>query len=616
MNFEKKRGFDKNSIFTITFIITTAICLSDIHAQNYGFEVPKETVDVYIEPDASMNIKYEIIIKTLDGYDPIDVVDIGFPTNDYNISTVKAKIDEKSLNDIRVSSYIPIGVEVHLNGDDAIYPGETSTLEVEGTNYKMVWEDRENSDYAGVEFTPTWFDSSVAHGTTDLTVRIYLPPEIEKAEPKWHEKEPTEMGMKDMRIVYVWHIPDAYQYSEYKFGVSFPKRVITGEIRPSSSEPITENLQTYKSKVEEVKTSGYSAELVIFYIGIGIIFLLLVVITIVSLLKSRSQKMSYFPASASMEGVDIKRGLTAPEASIILELPVEKTIALILYGLIIKSAITVLSIKPIKLKKNKISKEIKLRAYEIDFIQAIDKNGGLDKNWLKEMLIIFIKSVQRKMKGFSLINTKIYYRDIVSKAWKMLKEAKAPQDINSILNEKPDWLMMDDDFEKNIENSLAEREVMIPSWFFFIKPSLEMLKKGIVSETEKKAITIPIDRIPIVSETITKLQSMGKEVQVSELKLPSLPGSSIAYSITSGLGSISESIAGEISHIISSVISSVIPPSISTVLKTSESSGGSRIWERLGSSSSSSSSSSCVSCACACACVCVSCACACAGGGR
>ncbi|RLC40773.1 MAG: hypothetical protein DRH49_06560, partial [Candidatus Coatesbacteria bacterium] len=200
-------------------------------AQNYGFEVPREVVDVYVEPDSSMRIIYHIGFTTLLGYDPIDVVDIGFPTNDYDINTVKAWIDGRRLTDIRVSEYIDIGVEVHLYGDEQIYPGETSILKVEGINYNMVWQDTADEDYASVEFIPTWFDDDFAFGTTDLTVRFHLPPGIEPDEPRWHEVEPTEKAMVDDRVVYTWHIPDACPYEQYRFGASFPKRVITGPIK-------------------------------------------------------------------------------------------------------------------------------------------------------------------------------------------------------------------------------------------------------------------------------------------------------------------------------------------------------------------------------------------------
>lgn len=516
-------------------------------AQNYGFEVPREVVDVYVEPDSSMRIIYHIGFTTLLGYDPIDVVDIGFPTNDYDINTVKAWIDGRRLTDIRVSEYIDIGVEVHLYGDEQIYPGETSILKVEGINYNMVWQDTADEDYASVEFIPTWFDDDFAFGTTDLTVRFYLPSGIEPDEPRWHEVEPTEKAMVDDRVVYTWHIPDACPYEQYRFGASFPKRVITGPIKTQPPFII--------SLISAIGSFLITALPCLIPVGI------LIFIIVISITASRRRKMKYFPAKASIEGVGIKRGLTAPEASIVLEYPLNKVLALILFGLIKKKKVKVKSQDPLILKKLSGGvPERKLRKYEKDFLNAIKKNGELSKKKLETLCVDLVKAVNKKMKGFSLIETREYYLSIMNKAWKLLRAAKAPEEINSILEDYTDWMLLDDDFDDKMPVIITGRTIYAPDWW------------------GNTGTSVPAP-------------STGKGPSVS---LPTLPGSSFAHGITSSMSNFANNIVGNVYGFTSAVTSVTNPPPIST------SSGGS-----YGGSSG-----------CACACACAGCACACAGGGR
>jgi len=542
-------GKTKTIIYIFLPIILFALHLT-IYAQNYGFNVPKENVNVYIEPDSSMRIIYYIGFTTLSGYDPIDVVDIGFPTKDYDLDTVKAWIDGKPLTDIRRSEYIPIGVEVHLFGEEKIYPNETSVLKVEGINNKMVWQDRADKDYASVEFSPTWFSSDYAFGTTDLTVSFHLPSGITADEPRWHKNEPTEKAIIDNRVVYTWHISDASPSYQYVFGASFPKRVITGPIN-------TEPPFIWKLIVGIFK---FLAGILPCLIPISIF----VFIIVMSIISSRRRRMQYFPAKASVEGVGIKRGLTAPEASIVLEYPLNKVLALVLFGLIKKMNIKVISNEPLKLEKlTSGAKESDLYQYEKDFISAIDTNGKLDEKKLKDLCIAMIKSVNTKLKGFSLKETRDYYKLIIAKAWKLLEDAKAPNDLKTVIDDYTEWMMMDDDFDNKIPTIITGRTIYIPNWW------------------ENTGTSVP------------STPSTGKGGG-GTLELPTLPGSSFAHGITSSISNFSHNIVSSITGFIGGVTAVTNPPPISTSSGGHYGGGG----------------------GCACACACAGCACACAGGGR
>ena len=77
--------------------------------------------------------------------------------------------------------------------------------------------------------------------------------------------------------------------------------------------------------------------------------LAVVVVTVNEWTLSR-RKQRYLPAIAQVEGGGIKRGLTAPEAAVILELPLNKVLTLIIFGLLEKGAIRQINDTPLEVE--------------------------------------------------------------------------------------------------------------------------------------------------------------------------------------------------------------------------------------------------------------------------
>lgn len=521
------------------------------YGQYYYFAMPIEVVDVFIDPDCSLVIQYQFTFSNDTFADPIDVVDVGFPSDDYHLDSCEAWIDGEQLYDIRVSEYIDIGIEVHLSGSQQIMPGETKTLTVMGRNYNMVYGDESDQNYASVVFGNTWFGSDFAHGTTDLTVHIHFPPGLTSEEPRYHTGEdmspPTSMGFLDDRVVYTWHNPSANPYTQYFFGVSLPRAYMTGAI---SSPP---------SGFE--KFIGGLLGLIFSILPCLIPFGIIGTIIFISVVASRTRKMKYMPAKASIEGVGIKRGLTAPEAALVLELPLNKILTMIMFGLLKKRSLSVKSEDPLKLKKLSIPPHAKPREYEVDFMEAITKKGNLSEVRLRKVLINMIKNVNKRMKGFSRRETIEYYQSIVKKAWETVKSADTPELAMARWEDNVEWTIMDDDFEENTRTIFVGRTVYAPGWW----PG-----------------TVGGGRVGAGGGKIT---------------VPSLPGSSFAAGVIGKMQNFSKNIVGSVTGFTGGVTAKTNPPPVS-----SYKGGGGR---------SSGGGSSC-----ACACACAGCACACAGGGR
>jgi len=540
------------------WLVFCLVLLSGItsFAQNYNFSVPKEVVDVFIDPDCSIVIQYQFTFANSFMGDAIDVVDVGFPSNDYDLNSCVAYIGKEQLTDIRKSEYIDIGIEVHLNGNQLITPGETDTLTVMGRNYNMVYADSGDSNYASMVFSPTWFGSDFATGSTEMTVNIHFPPGLKQEEPRYHQSEtmpaPTSMGYLDDRVVYTWYNSNANPYTQYFFGVSFPRVYVTGPIK---SPP---------SGLEKFIT-GF-LKFILGFLPCLIPFMIVGLIIILAVASGRSRKLQYLPAKASIEGVGIKRGLTAPEAGLLLEMPLNKVLTMILFGLLKKRVLSVETEEPLTLKKLTPPAGLKLNIYEQEFVASINEKGKFAEDKLRTMFINMIKDVNTRMKGFSRKETTEYYQTIVNKAWEAVKSAETPELTMARWEENVEWTMMDKDFEDHTRTIFVGRTIYAPTWW----PSGHAGGGG----------------------------GGGKGGGGGSVSVPTLPGATFASGVIGKMQSFSSHLVSNLTGFTSGVTASTNPVPVSTYSGGSGGGGGGGGG------------------GCACACACAGCACACAGGGR
>ena len=69
----------------------------------------------------------------------------------------------------------------------SIPPGSSGTVQVHVEQYYgVLYPDSQDSNYASAVFDPSYFDSNIVSGNTDLTVTFHLPPGVKPDEPKWH----------------------------------------------------------------------------------------------------------------------------------------------------------------------------------------------------------------------------------------------------------------------------------------------------------------------------------------------------------------------------------------------------------------------------------------------
>ena len=107
----------------------------------------------------------------------------------------------------------------------------------------------------------------------------------------------------------------------------------------------------------------------------------IVTIIIFSLRAGGKSRSDYFEPKLSVVGAGPRRDLTAVEAAIVLERPLEDVATMMLFGLIRKDKVRVLDeSKPMRLQKLASAGE---HAYETAYLNAIRPDGTLDRNGLR-----------------------------------------------------------------------------------------------------------------------------------------------------------------------------------------------------------------------------------------
>ncbi|NMB56099.1 MAG: hypothetical protein GYA15_15520, partial [Leptolinea sp.] len=309
------------------------LCTTSAYAQTYRFQVDTVDVTVYGNSDGTSTVDYQIQFTNSPSADPIDYVDIGVPNSNYSLSNVSAEVDGSRISDIQTSEYVNPGVALGL-GSRSIPPGKTGTVHVLIKNIRRVFYPSTAEgvkDYASLEFSPTWFGSEYVSGSTRYTVTLLLPPGINPDEPRYHavrggwpgDSEPQSGYDSEGRVYYQWTADNANAHTQYTFGASFPAKLIPAE--------------------SIVKTPPISIDFEDICCG-GIIL-----VTLGSFIwgiyeaiwGARKRKLQYLPPKISVEGHGIKRGLTAVEAAILMEQPVDRVMTMILFSLIKKNAASV-----------------------------------------------------------------------------------------------------------------------------------------------------------------------------------------------------------------------------------------------------------------------------------
>ena len=565
MTTKTRRPFRVWTLFALLTLV--ALVSGPAYAQSYSFAVPELLMDVIVRPDGSTKIIYDI---TFENYgSTIDIVDIGTPDNNYDIGNMRASMGGQPLTDIRPSEYIDTGVEIHLKGK-SIPSGATDTLHFEFVMPDMVYADTTNKENASLQITPTWFDSSSVRGTGVIKIRVILPEGIQPDEVLYQDVEFSDKGVENGRVVTIWQYDNLSATREYRVGVSFPRRVMTNIVEVTTWDLFVRWLGVALGGLSAVVGACFPIALPIFIFWI-----------IIRAIK-RAGKPNYLPPIAQVEGGGIKRGLTAPEAAVILELPLNKILTLVIFGMLEKGLIRQVDDAPLKVEvvedfrvadkphldtpkaRRRYRTDVAQRLgtvihkYEDAFMDLFEANPNKAVKNLKIVTAMdgLVKCAAAKMKGFDLSDTQEYYKRVIERAMQQASALGEIEQREEYLDKYLPWVMMDKGYGTVLT---VGRYNYWPRWARATRPV-------------------------VAAGSGARVTAGGKS---SGRPAPKF-------------GDVSASFAGWAETTMGGMAAAIMPTSLRKPTPVSTSSG-----------SSSSFHSSC-----ACACAGCACACACAGGGR
>jgi len=490
----------RNAIMRITFAGTLLaaglLCAGRAWAQNYRFSVPEMKMLVEALEDGSVRIIYDITFRNQPGAHVIDVVDIGTPDKRYNLNRIRASVGELNLADFRHSTYIDCGFEVHLGGA-SIRPGREGTLHVEFEMPDRIYQDTTRDDYASLRITPTWFDPQCVVGTTHLQVAVQLPESVQPEEVLHQKLNFTSKARTDHGALVGWDFGQVRVDGPHMVALSFPKRDLTHVVVKTRWQMLVE----WFAGSAAARWWAFVLFSILFGFlffrfsgGTGIsLFVVLLVVAVVVFVSSPAlhllslplvvvligvnewslarRRARYMPPIAQVEGGGIKRGLTAPEAAALLELPLSKVLGLVVFGMLKKGILRQVRARPLVVEPTedfrmpdeaKVGEKERARfyrragqrrgvvvhQYEYPFIFLIQSNPGKPLSAINfgVPMRLLIERVVRRMRGFDLSDTQAYYRSIVRRA---VEQAAAFGDIaqrEKALDRDFEWILMDDDY--------------------------------------------------------------------------------------------------------------------------------------------------------------------------
>ncbi len=537
-----KKLLVQTALLPVIILSVTLIMLNSmvVKAADIEYYLNHEYAKIWInKTDGTIDLLYNITITCTQGV--IRYVEIGQPRGDFTIGAAK---DEEghvlSASDASSGEYYAVRVYLYTPISAVESVGVTLLTNVG----HMIWEDEDNPGNVGMQFKPCWWED--AH-VNELRIAVVLPEGVTtenvNCTPDW-----DNTYVEENRLVIYWEKHNLQKNEQFPCGFSFPK----------------EYVEYYDVSVGiDWRTVGY---VLLGVLAIGICSVVVVF-----------RKRGYTNPILKIETLGVRRGLTAVEASYLLDFPPTKIVTEILYSLLMKKAIWVKATTPaLKLEVMKPFRdktgtyETPLRYYEKSFLKAMKKNGTLDEVKLAKTVVLLHDTVEAELRGYCRRDTIRYYRSIVAKAWQQVEQAGTPELASKAYNENLLWLFLDENFQSQTKVAFSDK-VFKPNadwwWYWY-------------------------------GYTYYYPKPTYKPLQATTKPPPKIPGAEFANNIVTSIEKTANNIVVNIEKFANSIIPAP-PPSQQTSREPAH----------------HEASCVCACASCACVCACVSCACACASGG-
>ena len=544
-----------HSLLVLLCIVFLLITFSDCAFASWSgvFHIEQEGAKIWINQNGTIDLFYNITVK-LDYGDDINYLNVGQPQADFTIGNATDQYGNTlAASDVSSGSDYKVKITLHA----PLHAGQTVWLTLITNVAHMIYNDTQNPGNVGMQFIPVWWPATVQ----DLRVSIVLPSGVNESMVKTSVNWNNTLLEPDGRLAVFWEKQGLSSNEKFAVGVSFPKEYIQSyDTQPPSTSP------------------PFGGTSFLQYSSVFLVFGVLIFFLIIGVVVYAISKKPYLMPRVGMETLGIRRGLTAVEASYLLDMKPTKIVTEMLYSLLQKRAVWAESASPfIKLRimppfQNKTgTAEMPLRYYETDFLNAIRAEGNLEEERLAGTVMLVRDSVEEKMRGYCRQDTVDYYRSIVAKAWEQVEQAGTPELSSKAYDEHLLWLLLDPNYKSLTQTAFRNRAFEpSPMWLWYWYGYQHYLPH------------------PTYRPNL--------EAPAQAAKPPVILGADFANNIAAAVENTSNNIVANLEKFANSILP--MPQS-------------------KASNQPAHHDANCVcAChACACVCACVSCACACAGGG-
>jgi len=253
--------------------------------------------------------------------------------------------------------------------------------------------------------------------------------------------------------------------------------------------------------------------------------------------KFRRRKYEYQPAIARIEGGGIKRGLSAPEVSVVLGKSLDLTLGLMFCEMLRKGFIDQLQLEPLIVRiadefivkeGGKGLQEIKqyrrlaaqslsaaLNVYEEALLELIEEQGEVEVGKLDISIAIqpFIRYVASRIGGYSLAETRAYYEALIERAPKEARsDGVLTHDRERVFDRNYAMVLLNADYSEIFDkedysykpvwwrkSKMTQASISFATWFsktvesFRANPSLESVKVDLGDEEDLLSATLMND---------------------------------------------------------------------------------------------------------------------------
>jgi hypothetical protein len=531
-------------------VIASIMCvlLPSAQAATYGWQVNYQHVILDVDSSGNVYMTYQVDAKINSNSDPWNEVWIPATSGNMQVTSV---VDSTGT-----------GHRFYIDGDQIktqdwnLQAGEHVNLIINSTLPGFVYQS-DKPGYDIIQFTPPWWDMTIA----DSRVTYLLPAEMNVSEVGTGSRQYSNITVSGPTVVF-FNSSRLTPNEQFDTAVSFPDAYMAPGAVTSKGIP-TGGPEIIPGGIGGITDSLFGASACCIPIGI----FLVVIFTI----AASSRRGPYSSPTMSMNGMGVNQNLDPVEAAMLLRDDPRRILTMIMFGLMKKGNVKLISTEPLKLQ---LVARKELNYYEALFSDAI-KGDTLNEDRLLACFKMLAQRVVDKTRPYSRKETEAFYRKKIDDAWKDVQALDTPELKLQKYDTNMFWLMADEQFAEKTPDALRSpgwNTATVPPYYWWY-PYYFGLPHGGTAPSPGQP-TAPGTGQP-TNQTTSSVESFAKNVTTSVEKT-------------------SAGVVGGVESFLGIRNAANAPPAAAPA-------------------HSSSGGSACVSCACAC--VSCACACACAGGG-